>query len=82
MNYLSESTPTYSKWLQQELERQCLEKYISGEYELGKLNEEGQRISIRVEIPHKNSSGNVSFMTGWMVHPDGHIRLTTPYGGK
>ena len=71
-----------AKWLQQEIEKQGREKYISGEYLLGKLNQEGQRISIRAEIPHKGKTETVSFITGWMVHPDGHIRLTTPYGGK
>lgn len=71
-----------SKWLQEEIEKQALEKYIAGEYSLGKLNKDGQRISIRVEIPRKNASGNISFVTGWMVYPDGRIQLTTPYGGK
>ena len=49
---------------------------------LGKLNQDGQRISIRVEIPRKDKSETVSFVTGWMVYPNGHIQLTTPYGGK
>lgn len=71
-----------SKWLQQEIEKQALEKYIAGEYKLGRLNEQGQRISIRVEIPRKHGSGNVSFITGWMVNADGMIHLNTPYGGK
>ena len=67
-------------WLQKELERQALEKYRMGQYHLGKLNEEGQRISIRVQIPRKNSDQTVSFITGWMVHPNGKIRMATPYG--
>lgn len=58
------------------------EKYIAGEYTLGKLNENGQRINIRVEIPRKDKEGTVSFITGWMVYPNGYIQLTTPYGGK
>jgi len=53
-----------------------------GNYELGKLNFQGQRISIRVTIPRKNGAGDVSFITGWMVKPEGKIKLTTPYGGK
>ena len=24
----------------------------------------------------------VSFKTGWMTYPDGHIILTTPFGGR
>lgn len=69
-------------WMQQEMERQGLEKYINGEYTLGKLDKRGQRISIRIEIPRKDRPGKVSFVTGWMVHPNGKIQLATPYGGK
>ena len=71
-----------SKWLQTEIEKQGLEKYVNGEYTLGKLDYNGQRISIRVEIPRKNQSSKVSFITGWMVYPNGKIQLATPYGGK
>lgn len=68
--------------LQAEIERQAREKYISGDYILGKLDKNGQRISIRVVIPRRDRIGNVSFITGWMVYPNGKIRLTTPYEGK
>ena len=49
---------------------------------MGVLNMRGQRISIRVTIPRKNGTGEVSFVTGWMVNPGGEIKLNTPYGGK
>lgn len=75
-------TAVDAHWLQQEIDRQGREKYIDGDYALGKLDNNGQRISIRVEIPRKNGSGMVSFTSGWMVEPQGTIRLTTPYGGK
>ena len=71
-----------SEWLRAEIERQGREKYIAGEYTLGKLNEQGQRISIRIEIPRKHKKDILSFITGWMVHPSGKIKLVTPYGGK
>lgn len=71
-----------AKWLQAEMERQAREKYIAGEYILGKLNKDGQRISIRIEIPRKDGSGTVSFVSGWMAQPNGQLRLITPYGGK
>ncbi len=71
-----------ARWLQAELERQAREKYISGDYTLGKLDKNGQRISIRVVISRKDGLGDVSFITGWMVYPNGYLRLTTPYGGK
>ncbi len=69
-------------WLKNTIKEQCLEKYINGDYTLGVLNKYGQRISIRVEIPRKDKSDTVSFVTGWMVLPYGHIQLNTPYGGK
>lgn len=71
-----------AKWLQTEIERQGREKYLSGQYELGKLNRFGQRINIRVTIPRKDCLDDVSFVTGWMIKPTGQIKLNTPYGGK
>lgn len=75
-------TVTDAKWLQTEIEKQELEKYVNGEYTLGKLDHNGQRISIRVEISRKDRTSNVSFVTGWVVYPNGKIQLATPYGGK
>lgn len=71
-----------ASWLQKEIERQARDKYISGEYQLGKLNIQGQRISIRITIPRRDNGEDASFITGWMVYPNGQLRLTTPYGGK
>lgn len=69
-------------WLQTEIERQAQDKYISGDYTLGKLDKNGQRISIRITIPGKDAAGSLSFVTGWMAYPNGRLQLTTPYGGK
>ena len=71
-----------AQWLQNELKTQGLDKYINGQYQLGLLNEQGQRIRIRVEIPRKDRAETVSFETGWLVEPMGHIRLVTPYADK
>lgn len=71
-----------AKWLQHEIERQGLKNYIIGKYILGKLDFNGQRISIRVSIPRKDDGKVVSFLTGWILYPNGKIKLTTPYGGK
>ncbi len=71
-----------SKYLQEESERQALKKYINGDYKLGLLNEYGQRISVRISIPRKDTGEMVSYITGWRVYPNGEIRLTTPYEGK
>ena len=50
-----------AEWLQKEFEKQALEKYVGGEYTLGKLDKQGQRVSIRVEIPRRDQAGKVSF---------------------
>lgn len=71
-----------SQYLKSECEKQALEKYVNGNYNLGMLNQYGQRISIRITIPRKDTGKEVSYITGWMVCPNGKIRLTTPYGGK
>ena len=71
-----------ARWLQAEIERQAREKYVTGDYTLGKLDIRGQRISIRITIPKKDGTGDVSFLTGWMVLPNGQLKLNTPYGGK
>lgn len=71
-----------SKWLQEEFCGQAMQKYSSGEFTLNKLNEYGQRINIEIELPRKNGSGIVTFQSGWMVYPNGLIKLVTPYGEK
>ncbi len=71
-----------ARWLQEELERQAREKYISGEYKLGRLDIFGQRINIQIEIPRRDTGEIVSFTSGWMVEPHGKLKLNTPYGGK
>ena len=71
-----------SNWLKEEFEKQGLEKYTSGDYQLGRLNDKGQRISIRIKLSRKDKADIVSFISGWMVYPNGKIQLTTPYGGK
>jgi len=35
-----------------------------------------------VTILKKDGSGEASFITGWMVLPNGKLKLNTPYGGK
>lgn len=70
-----------SEMLQRVFEKQAIEKYIQGQYALGKLNEQGQRINIRIRLERKNNDEMVSFISGWMVYPNGKIRLVTPYGG-
>ena len=37
---------------------------------------------VRITHPRRDGTGEVSFITGWMVEPGGKLRMTTPYGGK
>ena len=76
---LWEYTIEDSHWLKSEIEQQALEKYVAGQYELNKLNSNGQRINIIIRIPRKDKNGDVTFTTGWMVYPNGKIKLITPY---
>ena len=62
--------------------RQAEKKYANGDFKLGVLNDYGQRISVVIELERKDGKGKVKFMTGWMVYPEGNIKLTTPLGGK
>ena len=71
-----------SKYLQQEFINQAKLAYSVGDYELGLLNEYGQRINIVIKLKRKSTNDYVSFRSGWMVYPNGKIVLTTPYGRK
>jgi len=71
----------YSEILQTEYIKQAQEKYASGEYELGKLDDFGQRINIEIILLTPNGK-LVNFMAGCMVYPDGQIKIATPYGRK
>ncbi|MDE6870392.1 MAG: hypothetical protein K2J75_06655 [Clostridia bacterium] len=68
-------------YLINELSRQAKENYSNGDFKLGLLNGYGQRISIVTKLERKDRKEIVKFLTGWMVYPDGNIKLITPYGG-
>ena len=63
--------------LKSEYEKQAVEKYCLGEYVLAKLDEQGQRINIDINITNKNGR-KIVFTSGWMVEPKGEIRNNTP----
>ncbi len=65
--------------MQSEFEKQAAERYCSGEYKLGLLNEKGQRINIEISLT-KNGK-KIKLITGWMVRPKGLITCNTPLGG-
>lgn len=71
-----------SELLLRELIKQGQQKCASGDFTLGNLDQYGQRISIRILLKKKRSSETVTFISGWMVYPDGENILITPIGGK
>ena len=68
--------------LQKEFIKQAKLSYSVGEYELGKLDKYGQRINIKIKLNRLDKKEYVTFLSGWMVYPNGKIILNTPYGGK
>jgi filamentous hemagglutinin len=64
-------------------ERQAAEKYASGDYTQGKLDQYGQRITIQIDLPGQGAAAGRSTIlnTGWIVEPGGSIRLITPFAG-
>ncbi|QEM81963.1 hemagglutinin repeat-containing protein [Halomonas binhaiensis] len=62
---------------------QAAQKYASGEFTLGKADQYGQRINIEIALPGKGAaSGQTSYLqSGWMVQPDGSLKLNTPFSG-
>ena len=69
-----------SVYLRNEYEKQAREKYVNGNYVLGKLDKYGQRISITINVSTA-SHADVKLVSGWLVHPLGLITCTTPLGG-
>jgi RHS repeat-associated protein len=64
-------------------QRQGAEKFAKGDYTLGEADQYGQRINIEIEVPGVgDKAGEVSYMrSGWMMKPDGTIKLNTPFSG-
>ena len=71
-----------SQYLKKEIESQAKIAYATGDYILGRLDAFGQRISVQIVLQRPNNKGEVTFLSGWMVYPNGKILLTTPYGGE
>ena len=60
-----------SEWLQKEFKKQALEKYVAGQYTLGKLDKRGQRMNITIELQRKDQEEQFRFVpVGWCIHTD------------
>ena len=69
-----------SEYLKMEFDVQAKQKYLNGDYEIGKLDEYGQRITIMITVDSATKK-SINLVTGWMVYPLGKIICTTPLGG-
>lgn len=69
------------EFLRKEFINQGKQQYECGEYELRELKIYGQTIRIVVTLQDRMTGETVSFYTGWMVEPNGNVRLTTPFCG-
>lgn len=69
-----------SEYLKMEFDSQGKRQYLNGDYEIGKLDEFGQRINITITV-NSATKKNIKLVTGWMVHPLGKITCNTPLGG-
>ncbi len=69
-----------ARFLQQMFCEQAIGNYCNGDYTLGSLGVYGQHISIVIDIPNDHG-GTTKIISGWMVEPNGLIRLATPFGG-
>lgn len=58
-------------------------EFLNGKYALGKLDQNGQRVSIAVEITGKrDKNGRIyRFISGWMAYPNGKLHNNTPFSG-
>ena len=67
-----------SQFLKEEYENQAKQKYLNGDYVIRGLDPKyGQDINIIIELISPTSK-NVSFVSGWKVHPLGLITCNTP----
>lgn len=64
-------------------EQQATLLYEAGDYSMGRLNEFGQRITIKIRLDGIGShTGKTShLLSGWMLQSDGSITLNTPFAG-
>ena len=68
-----------SEYLKSQFESQARLKYLSGDYVLGKLDVQGQRITISINLK-SSTKDDIIMKTGWIIHPLGRITCTTPVG--
>lgn len=79
LGYTADDSATLSEIWQ----TQAAQKYANGDFTLGKADQYGQRINIEIALPGKGgASRQTSYLqSGWMIQPDGSLKLNTPFSG-
>jgi hypothetical protein len=75
--------PEHSQELTDLYRKQAYERYLDGDYTLGKKDQYGQRIDIEIILEGVGDSAqkHSRLKSGWMVLEDGGIKLNTPFTG-
>ena len=57
-------------------------RFLSGDYELSRFNNNGQRVNIEMTLMGKREKAGrlYTFVTGWMAYPNGELHNNTPFG--
>lgn len=71
-----------SNYLKTEFEKQAKQKYLKGDYVLGKLDQYGQHITISITGLKSPIKNDIILKTGWMIRPLGYITCNTPLGDR
>ncbi len=76
-------TKHHSEYLAELYRNQGTERFGKGDFKPGKTDCHGQRIVIEIVLPgigeYRGKTAHIK--TGWMILPDGNIRLNTPFTG-
>jgi filamentous hemagglutinin len=72
-----------SEELASAFEEQAAEKIEAGEFTVGTSDQYGQRITVDVKLEGQGDAEGRSTVikTGWIIEPDGSVRLVTPFTG-
>lgn len=72
--------PEDAEEMRSNISRLVISGFSKGEYKLGKLNENGQHISVFYNIPGKRDCSDISYrcIAGCVAWPNGKILVATP----
>lgn len=74
---------SYAEYVYEIIADNAKRKFLRGDYKLGTLNCNGQKLNIVLELEgKKDKKGRLyRFKTGWTAYPNGCLHNNTPFGG-